>query len=284
MIFVNVLNMLASFALTRGWWGLPVMGFRGIATGTFIALVAGGLIQFVVLWIGTRGAKLYLHRLWPHWHTLKRLLRIGVPSAVENLLAWLANFAVIAAVNFMDPTNTMSAAHMNTIRLESISFLSGMAFATAAATLVGISLGQKNPGRAQRSAYLAYAVGGGLMTLCGILMITLGQYPARWLSPSDPHIVALTTRCLFITGFIQSGFAASLIFGGALRGAGDTLVVMCISLSTQICLRCTGVVIVGIWLKLGLAAVWIVLAGELFLRGLLTFGRFLQGGWKTIQV
>jgi putative MATE family efflux protein len=284
MIFVNLLNMLASFALTRGWWGLPVMGFNGIALGTAIAYITGGLLQLVVLCIGTRGAKLYLHRLFPHWHTINRLLRIGIPAATEGMIAWGANFAVIDVINMMDASNISSDAHMNTIRLESLSFMSGLAFATAAATMVGMSLGQKNPARAERCAYLAYALGGGLMTLCGLLMITLGRYPAHWLSAGDPRIDDLTTRCLFITGFIQSGFAANLIFGGALRGAGDTLVVMILNLSTQMTLRCMGVIVVGLWFHLGLPAVWMVLAGELFIRGCLTFARFLQGGWKTIQV
>jgi Na+-driven multidrug efflux pump len=89
---------------------------------------------------------------------------------------------------------------------------------------------------------------------------------------------------LRITGFIQCGFAANLIFGGALRGAGDTLVVMCLNLCTIIGLRFTGVMIVGLWLKLGLAAVWLVLAGELMLRGVIIFARFLQGGWKRLSI
>ncbi|MGD0767911.1 MAG: MATE family efflux transporter [Tepidisphaeraceae bacterium] len=284
MVIVDIVNMISSFALTRGWWGLPVMGFHGIASGTIIAYVVGGVLEFLVVWFGTSGARLYIHRMWPHWHTIKRLLRIGVPAGIEGILAWFANFGVIAVINRMDATNASSAAHMNTIRLESISFLSGIAFATAAATMVGISLGRKDPARAARCAYLAYVAGGGVMIFCGILMITLGHYPALWLSPNDPHIVALTTRCLKITGFIQSGFAANMIFGGALRGAGDTMAVMCLNLATIIGLRFTGVLVVGLWLKFGLAAVWIVLAGELFIRGLLIFLRFLQGGWKKLMI
>ena len=284
MVIVDLVNMVSSFALTRGWWGLPVMGFDGIAAGTIIAYIVGGVLDFLVVWFGTSGARLYLHRMWPHWHTIKRLLRIGVPAGIDGLIAWLANFGVIAIINRMDATNAMSAAHMNAIRLESISFLSGIAFATAAATMVGISLGRKDPARATRCAYLAYAAGGGVMILCGVLMITLGRYPARWLSPADAHIIQLTTRCLMITGFVQSGFAANLVFGGALRGAGDTFVVMCINLSSTVGLRFTGVLIVGLWLRLGLAAVWIVLASEIFNRGVLIFLRFLGGGWKKIAI
>jgi putative MATE family efflux protein len=284
MVVVDIVNMVSSFALTRGWFGLPALGFEGIALGTILAYIVGGVSQFIVLSIGTRGARLYLHRMWPHWHTIKRLLRIGVPTGIGGMLDWFANFGVISVVNHMDPTNASSAAHMNTIRLESISFLSGIAFATAAATLVGISLGRKDPDRAQRCAYLCYAVGGGIMIVCGLLMITLGRFPARWLSPHDPHIIALTTHCLRITGFIQAGFAANLIFGFSLRGAGDTLVITLLNLSTILGVRFAGVLIVGLWLHLGLEAVWMVLAGELFLRGCITYGRFLQGAWKHIQV
>ncbi len=284
MVMVDVVNMLSSFALTRGWWGLPALGFDGIALGTIIAYLLGGVTQFIVLLAGTRGGRLHLHRMRPHWHTIKRLLRIGIPGGVEMMLSWFASFAVIAVINRMDATNASSSAHINTVRLENISFLFGIAFATAAATMVGTSLGQKNPHRAQRAAFLAYAMGGGAMIFCGILMITLGRYLARWLSPDDPHIIDLTTRCLFITGFIQAGFAANLIFGGALRGAGDTLVVMGLNLSTVLGIRFTGVMIVGLWLKMGLPAIWMVLATELFLRGSLTTLRFLQGGWKKIEV
>lgn len=284
MVLVDIINMVCSFALTRGWWGLPVLGFNGIAEGTIIAYVAGGVIQFVVLLRRGGAVRLLWHRMRPHWQTIKRLTRIGLPTGVESVLNWLANFGVIAVVNRMDATSAMSNAHMNTVRLESFSFLTGIAFATAAATMVGISLGMNDARRARRSAYLAFAVGGGIMTLCGLLMITLGRYPAQWLSPHDPRIIAMTTRCLFITGFIQAGFAANLIFGGALRGAGDTLVVMLINLATVLGLRFTGVLIVGLWLHLGLAAVWMVLASELFLRGFLTFARFAHGGWRHVKV
>ena len=284
MVALDVINMVASFALCRGWWGLPVMGFDGIAAGTVIAYVCGGIIAFIVLLRPNGAVRLFLHRLAPHWITIKRLFRIGVPALVGDLLGWFANLGVIGVVNRIDPTNAMSAAHINAVRIESISFLTGIAFAIAAATMVGTSLGQRDQRRATRSAYLAYCVGGGLMTLCGILMIVLGRYPARWLSPADPHIIQLTTTCLFITGFIQCGFAANLIFGGALRGAGDTFVVMCLNLTTVVGIRFVGVIIVGVWLHQGLAAIWCVLAGELFLRGLLVYLRFVQGGWKKIQV
>ncbi len=283
MIAVDFVNLFFSFGLCRGWFGLPELGFNGIALGTIIAYVFGGVVQFVVLLHGRNGLRLYLHRMQPHWTTIRRLVKLGVPSAMEGVLMWVANFGVMRVINTIDPTNDMPNAHMNAIRIESLSFMTGLAFAAAAATMVGQSLGMKNVRRAVKSALLAYAVGGGAMTLCGLFFIFFGRYPAAWLSP-DAHIAALTTRCLFITGFIQCGFAAYIIFSGALRGAGDTFAVMVLSLISVLAIRFAGVMIVGAWLHKGLTAIWLVLTFELFMRGVLAAARFWQGGWKHLKV
>ncbi len=283
MIAVDVVNIITSFALTRGWFGLPILGFRGIAIGTVIAYTVGGLIQFGVLVSGLGKIRLFLHRLRPHWITMKRVLRIGIPNGAEGLLAWAAQFIILGIIFRIDPTNVQSAAHIITIRVESLSFMAGLAVATAAATVVGQSLGMKNPDRAVRGAHLAYGIGGGMMTLAAFGFILFRHALARALS-EDPRIVNLSATCLFITAFAQPGFAASLIYGGALRGAGDTFVVMVINLASIIGLRLVGVLIVTLVFHRGLAAIWIVLVAELSLRGLFAFIRFQQGGWKKKEV
>jgi putative MATE family efflux protein len=283
MIIVDVVNVIFSFALTRGWFGLPVMGFRGIAIGTVIAYTIGGLIQFGVLVSGYGKIRLFLHRLRPHWTTMKRVLRIGIPNGVEGGIAWVAQFFILGIIFHIDPTNTQSAAHIITIRLESLSFMTGLAVATAAATVVGQSLGMKDVRRATRAANLSFLIGGGMMCIGGICFILFRHQLAHFLG-KEPAIANLSATCLLITAFAQPGFAASLVYGGALRGAGDTFAVMVINLASILALRLVGVMIVTLLLHHGLEAVWIVLACELSLRGLFMYGRFLQGGWKTVEV
>ena len=79
---------------------------------------------------------------------MKRVLRIGIPNGIEGVVVWLAQFAILGVIFHIDPTNIQSAAHIVTIRIESLSFMCGLAFATAAATVVGQSLGMNNPKRA----------------------------------------------------------------------------------------------------------------------------------------
>jgi len=259
------------------------MGFDGIAIGTVIAYIVGGLLQIIVLIVGRGGIKLHLHRLRPHWHDLRRIIRIGLPSAGESLMNWAANFVLIKIVNRTQPINIAAAAHNNAIRIESISYMTGFAVAVAASTMVGQSLGMKDPRRAARSAYLAFATGGGFMAFAGLMFIFFSYYPASFIS-GNPEITHLTARCLQITGFCQAGFAAAIIFGGALRGAGDTFYVMLMSLLSILVIRLGGVALVGGYFHQPLPIIWIVLASELFIRGALIYGRFLHGGWKKILV
>lgn len=283
MIVVDLTNVIFSFSLVYGWGPFPVMGFPGIAIGTCVAYVIGGLLAFGVLKRGSGIVRLTLGRMWPDWATTRRILRIGIPSGVEGALVWLANFGVVIVINRSDPSSVSAAAHINAIRIESISFLSGMAFATAAATLVGINLGRNDPHRARQCAYAAFGMGGGIMVMVGLFFIFFPEIAARILS-EDIRILELTAKCLFLAGFVQVGFAASMIFGGALRGAGDTMSVMKLNLLSVLGPRFVGVLVVGWWLNKGLVAIWMVLCGELLIRGALIFGRFLHGGWRYTKV
>jgi Na+-driven multidrug efflux pump len=160
--------------------------------------------------------------------------------------------------------------------------MTGFAVSIAVATMVGQSLGMKDTRRAQRSAYLAYAMGGGFMTFMGLTFILFGHWFAA-LMVTDPQVLELTARCLQITGFCQTGFAAAIVFGGALRGAGDTLAVMIITMVAMLTIRFGGVLLLAHF-KQPLPVIWMLLATDLFIRGILIYGRFLHGGWKKIKV
>ncbi len=140
-----------------------------------------------------------------------------------------------------------------------------------------------DPKRARRCAYLAYLMGGGFMTLMGVVFVVFGRSIASLMS-EDEQIVRMITGCVRTTGCIQSGFAAALIFGFALRGAGDTFKVMIANLSSIIGIRFVGVLIVVWVLKWDIQHVWYVLCGELMLRGILMFLRFKFGRWELLKV
>ena len=282
MIIVDIVNVIFSWGLTWGWWGMPAMGFNGIAVGTLIAYIAGGVIQVCVLLAGRGGIQLHLHRLRPHWDDMRRIVRIGLPAGITDAVNWGANFALVQVVNRTPPINIASAAHINAVRIESLSYMTGFAVSIAVATMVGQSLGMKDPRRAARSAYLGFAAGGGFMLLMGLMFILFGHALAAAMV-TDPEVLRLTARCLQITGFCQFAFASAIVFGGALRGAGDTLAVMLITMVTMLVIRFGGVMVLAHY-RQPLPVIWVLLASDLTIRGIIIYGRFLHGGWKKIRV
>jgi hypothetical protein len=61
--------------------------------------------------------RLFWHRLRPHWLTLKRVMRIGIPSGIQGVLQWFANFGVVIVVNKM-PDARRRGAHQRHPRRE----------------------------------------------------------------------------------------------------------------------------------------------------------------------
>src|SRR6185436_1595561 len=107
MVVVNVVNMAVSFALagvditsTRVVDGATVtrtvlhnpfgfnLGVRGIAWGTVIAEAVGAAVIIGMIIKGRSGVRLRARRLRPHWHTMKRLVRVGIPNFLETLGMW----------------------------------------------------------------------------------------------------------------------------------------------------------------------------------------------------
>jgi len=163
---------------------------------------------------------------------MKRILNIGLPNAGESIINWSANFALVKIVNTTPPVNVAAAAHGNAIRIESISYMTGFAVAVAVATMVGQSLGMRQPRRAARCAYLAYLVGGGFMTLVGIFFIFFSRYPAAFLAdaPAIRETFGLRFYDRFAAHSLAFGITRSLLLAtillaiaGLLRNRGARL-------------------------------------------------------------
>jgi Na+-driven multidrug efflux pump len=147
---VAVLNLPLAWGLFLGWGPLPELRFVGIAWGTAIAHTLGGLAVLAVLLRGRAGLGLQWRELRPDWGLIRRLLRISVPAGVDSLTLMLGHLWFLSIVNRLG--DTASSAHGIALGWESLSFLSGAAFGTAAMTLVGQNLGAGQPhqGGAQR--------------------------------------------------------------------------------------------------------------------------------------
>ena len=278
------------------------LGVRGIAWGTCIAWYCGALMVVALMLRGISGVRLQPRRLRPHRSTIARLVRVGTPNFFETAGMWLGNFIVFTFLGLAG-AELLFGAHVVAIRAESFSFMPGFGMAIAASTLVGQYLGAKRPDLARLAIKRCTLVACAIMGFLGILYITIPDLIVSIYSEQPEHR-ELVPPLLITCGLIQIPFAIAIVVRGALRGAGDTKVVMGITWFMVWCVRLplawlgSGVDLplplidvtipnpaplaqFGIGPLLGL---WIGLCSELLIRPIPFIVRYLSGKWTLIRV
>lgn len=291
MFMVMLINGVASTAFTYGWLGAPAWGLPGDAFGTLLAYLTGGVCTSIILF--SRGHKLHLQmrhlRIVPH--VLQRVLKIGMPSWFEGVLLWGGQFLIVVLVinTRSDPHGYTLAAHVSVLRIESISFLPGFGFGLAASTLVGQYLGAKKPAEARRAGHIAAWLALITMTLLALPMVIAPQFMLDLIVHSPP-VIQVGFWPMVLAGLAQPGFALAIVFSGALKGAGETVLPM-ISTITGVLLVRLGVLalmLLVIWphhtLAKNLTAVWIAVAVDLNYRALFNYLAYRHSRWQRIRV
>jgi putative MATE family efflux protein len=281
MVVVNVLNIAVSWTAINGPFGLPKMGVAGSALGAAVGRAVGGLLVIGVLIRGRLGLRLDLGHWQPDLDIVRRVLRVGLPTGVERVIMRLG---VMAFVRVIAGLGTVAvAAHSVTLRAESLSFMPGFGFAVAGTTLVGQGLGAGDPKRAERSGYLTYQLAATLMSVMGVVFI-LAPGPLIGLFTDDLAVVHMATTPLRMVGFIQPFLAASMVFAGNLRGAGDTRVPMVITGLGVWIIRVPIAALLILGLGMGLNGAWVGMCTDQLLRGTAFYLRFRSDHWKRVTV
>jgi putative MATE family efflux protein len=260
-------------------------GFMGIAVGTAISHLIGGIIVLAVLCRGRAGLQLHLPLLWPDFPLLRRLLRISIPAGFDSLLVAVGQLCFLTVVNRLGVVE--SSAHGIALRWEALAYLAGMAFGTAAMTMVGQNLGAGRPARAAQSGWNAYWLCCLMMCLCGLLYVVLAPWMFALFCPFEAQrpVIEMGVPVLRFIALAMPPLAATIVFTQALRGAGDVRVPVLFTLVGFFAIRLP----LAYWLTtpsmgLGLMGAWIAMAVDVFARGGFVLLRFASGRWRGIAV
>lgn len=319
MVIVNAVNIVVSWTLagvdvtasrlvdgevvTRTIMANPFgfdLGVPGIAIGTLAANGVGAAVMVSILIRGSSGVTLRRRRLMPHWHTIRRLVRIGLPNFLETFGMWIGNFLILLMVGWISAATSGGAlgAHIVAIRIEAFSFLPGFAMGMAAATLAGQFLGAGSAEHARRAVWRCTLIGMAVMGTLGLCFILFPDRIVGIFTPQPVHL-ELAPHLIMIAGFFQVPFAVAIVTRAAMRGAGDVRVVMLMTWVTTYLVRLPlAYALSGVDIPLWngqvienpfaphptLYGLWLGLCIEMGIRGVIFITRFLQGGWTRVRV
>ncbi|QVL29824.1 MATE family efflux transporter [Telmatocola sphagniphila] len=291
VIWINVagtiVNGLLDYAWVLGGWGFTQLGVAGAGWATTAASWVSALIGLALMF---RKKYRMEFDLLVGWHfcskTFLRLMRFGLPSGVQ----WFLDMTAFAS--FLSLTGRFGEAELAASSLaytiNNFAFIPMFGLSQAVSILVGQRLGENRPQIAEKSVRNAFVV-------CAIYMCTVvsmySLFPSFCAWPFQDHnhpenwaaVFAKLKVLFYFIGAFAIFDSMTLMFSGALRGAGDTLYVTLVSLSLAwpVMVLPTYLAVQNNW---GLNWAWSFLSLYVALQGLFYFRRFHGGKWKAMRV
>ena len=147
---VNVAVMaIAEPVLVLGLGPVPALGVAGAAWAVVLGSVAGVLVQLVILVRGSAGVAIHLSDARPDLGTMRRILRIAMPTALQRLSPNLANAVLLRIIAGLG-TDVLGAYSVVSRLFGFLQCLS-VGIGNAAATMMGQRpRGQTKPERAEK--------------------------------------------------------------------------------------------------------------------------------------
>lgn len=210
------------------------MGVQGVALATILSQAVSAILVIITLLRTGSCVKLRLSQLRIHWDMLAKIIRVGIPAAVQMAITSFSNIFVQSYVNYFGD-NCMSG-WTTYAKVDQILFLPMQSIALASTTFVGQNLGCNQVDRAKRGVRTSLIIA---ITSTVVLMFPVLVFAPQIVAffNSKPEVIEYGSMLLrWITPFyVLSCF--NQIYAGALRGAGNSKAPMVIMLSSFVVFR-----------------------------------------------
>ena len=278
----NIVNVIFNYCLINGRFGFPRMEVMGASLATVIGQCVGFAMAVYVVTRGKHYIRLNLRKLWKiDFSMIKRILKIGIPSLIEQVIMRAGILWFTTMVTALG--DAAYAAHMVALNIQMFSFTTGMAFGTAATTLVGQSIGRKRIDLAKTYVRMTQVLGIIVSVVIAALMAIFGKFIAGWYS-KEAAIILLSADMLKIIAIANPIVNARAVYVSALRGAGDSKTPAFVSFIGMLIIRPLTALLLSNVLGMGLTGIWIALSTDFIIECLVIMLRYRKGKWTTIKV
>ncbi len=210
------------------------MGVSGVALATVIAQAVSAYLCLRKLMHMKETFTLTRHELKMSKVHLSQIVRLGLPSGATQAIFSSAMIIVQSLTNSFG--EMFIAANVIVMRVDGFAMMPNFSFGTAMTTYTGQNVGARKLERvsqgAKQGTIMAVLCSA---TITGIILL-FGKYLMR-IFTDTPELVDMSyyMMCILAVGYIAMAVTQSL--SGVMRGAGDTVTPMWISLCTSVLIR-----------------------------------------------
>ncbi|THB69221.1 MAG: MATE family efflux transporter [Gammaproteobacteria bacterium] len=287
-IISMLVNVIANYTLIFGKFGFPALGITGAAIGTvFSSFIGFAVIAYAYF---ARENRMEFEIMVSFRFDLKvmhTLLRFGTPAGLEFFLNLLA-FNVMVFLFHSQGAN-IAAAITIVFNWDMVSFLPMIGINIGVISLVGRYMGSGNPDLAHRSTWSGLKLA---WIYSFFVLIAFACFPHYLVSVFHPtelqnefqqNIAPMAITMLRLAALYVMADAMFLVFGGALRGAGDTLWAMVTSVLFHWILVAVLFVMLNL-IEASPAISWLTLCLIFIVFSFVFYLRYKGGKWRKIKV
>lgn len=264
----------------------PELGIEGAAMASVFSRGLATVAGMYVLFRTNRGPDIGRSDLRLELPTVREIVRIGTPTALEQSMVAVAMVLLTALVALFAPP--VAAAYGVVNRLVSLVVLPAIGVGQATETVVGQNLGAKQPDRAERAVWLGSVVVGGTMLVVAIVAAAFPEpIVAAILGADSEHTaesIRLGSQYLRIRSieFVFMG-VLQVVLGG-FRGAGNTKHALAVALLILWVARLPATYGLAIVLDWGTMGIWIGMSVGDIVGALVAIPWFMRGTWRESVV
>lgn len=275
-VLVNIMNIIGNYSLIFGKLGMPALGAEGAAISTSVARGVSMVVLFVILFRKhIPRFPLYYFRPFP-WVELKNLLKVGLPSAGENMSYSFSQVVITYFINILG--NNALATRTYTVNIVMFVYLFAIAMAQGGAISIGHLVGQKKI----RAAYL---LGKYVMRLSILVSLVLscvwaasGHFIFSMLTDNQ-EIIKMGVTIMMVDIIVEIGRAVNIYATNALRSAGDVNFPFYVGVAVQWTVSVGFSYLLGIYWGWGLVGMWCAFLLDENIRALLFVKRWNSMRW-----
>lgn len=210
------------------------MGVSGVALATVIAQAISALLCLIKLKQMATTFDLKLHYLKPTAEHSGNIIKLGLPSGLTQAMLSLAMIVVQSLTNSFG--EMVIAANVIIMRVDGFAMMPNLSFGTAMTTYAGQNVGAKRLDRVEQGSKQGTFLAVAFATTITAIILIFGKY-LMGIFTDTAELVDLSSRMMRILAVGYIAMAVTQSLSGVMRGAGDTMTPMWISLATTIALR-----------------------------------------------
>ena len=210
------------------------MGVPGVALATIIAQIISATLCMVKLARMRGYFDFGLKFMKPVGSYIRTLVRLGLPSGLTQAIFSSAMIIVQSLTNQFG--EQFIAANVVIMRVDGFAMMPNFSFGTALTTYAGQNVGAGLYDRVTKGAKQGLAMAVGCSAAITALIVLFGKH-LMGLFTETADLVELSYRLMMILAVGYIAMAVTQSLSGIMRGAGDTMTPMWISLMTTVIIR-----------------------------------------------